>query len=75
MYLKDVIVFSSSGAQHVRYLDEILGLVGKVGVTLKLEKCAVYKREVNYLYILSFREASSCGGDEKRYHGGSITYG
>lgn len=49
VYLDDVIVFSKTAEDHVRHLDLVLTRLRKAGVTLNLEKCAFFKREVEYL--------------------------
>lgn len=49
VYLDDVIVFSKSAEEHVRHLDVVLTRLRKAGVTLNLEKCAFFKKEVEYL--------------------------
>lgn len=49
MYLDGVIVSYPSGAQHIRDVNEILGLIQKAGVTIKLEKCQFFKGKVSNL--------------------------
>ncbi len=49
MYLDDVIVFSQSMESHLSHLDEVLSLLGKDGVSLKLEKCHFFKESVDYV--------------------------
>ena len=49
IYLDDVIVFSKDAESHLEHLDEILTLLRKAGVTLKLRKCSFFQDRVNYL--------------------------
>ena len=49
IYLDDVIVFSQSHEQHVKDVDEVLTLLEKAGVSLKLSKCEFFQPRVNYL--------------------------
>ena len=49
IYLDDVIVFSQSHEQHVKDVDEVLSLLEKAGVSLKLSKCEFFQPRVNYL--------------------------
>ena len=49
IYLDDVIVFSWSTVEHLRHVDEILTLLRRVGVTLKLTKFSFFQPTVDYL--------------------------
>ncbi len=49
VYLDDVIVFSQSQEDHLRHVDEILGALGRDGVTLKLSKCSFFTDRIKYL--------------------------
>ena len=49
IYLDDVIVFSRSTDEHLRHVDEILTLLRRAGITLKLTKCSVFQPRVDYL--------------------------
>lgn len=49
LYLDDVVVFSSTVAEHVARLDAVLGRLQKEGLKAKLEKCVFFKPEVSYL--------------------------
>lgn len=49
LYLDDVIVFSSSAAEHVEHLDAVLGRLQQEGLEAKVEKYAFFQMEVNYL--------------------------
>jgi len=48
-YLDDVIVFSSSVAQHMERLDAVLEKLKQENLKAKLEKCCFFKEEVGYL--------------------------
>lgn len=49
LYLDDIVVFSSSVAQHLEWLEVVLGRLGGEGLKAKLEKSAFVQREVKYL--------------------------
>ena len=49
IYLDDVIVFSRSSDEHLRHVDEILTLLRRAGITLKLTKCSFFQPMVDYL--------------------------
>ncbi|KAL1281970.1 hypothetical protein QQF64_000773 [Cirrhinus molitorella] len=49
LYLDDVVVFSSSIAQHLERLAMVLDRLEKEGLKVKLEKCAFFRSEVKYL--------------------------
>ena len=49
VYLDDVIVFSRTHAEHLRHLDEVLTLLGRAGLSLKLKKCSFFRTKVDYL--------------------------
>lgn len=49
VYLYDVIVFSRNMKDHVKHVDEVLGLLQQAEVTLRLRKCAFFQRTVEYL--------------------------
>ncbi len=49
VYLDDVIVFSQSREVHLDHLDEVLGLLGRAEVSLKLAKCDFLQESVDYL--------------------------
>jgi hypothetical protein len=49
VYLDDVVIYSRTFAEHMRHLDQVLGLLRKANVTLKLRKCRFAAREVDYL--------------------------
>ena len=42
VYLNDVILFSHTMKQHVKYLDTVLSLLRLAGISLKLTKCAFF---------------------------------
>ncbi|XP_060780518.1 uncharacterized protein LOC132888512 [Neoarius graeffei] len=49
LYLDDIIIFSSSVQQHLQRLETVLGRLHNEGLKAKLEKCAFFRRQVNYL--------------------------
>ena len=56
IYLDDIVVFSSSVAQHVQRLEVVLDRLQREGLKLKLTKCAFFRREVSYLgHVISDR--------------------
>jgi hypothetical protein len=48
-YLDDIIVFFSSIKSHVEDLDKVLSLLRDAKVSLRLDKCHLFRRRVNYL--------------------------
>ena len=48
-YLDDVITFSKSIEEHLRYVDEVLEILRQGGMSLKLKKCHFFTNSVNYL--------------------------
>uniref|UniRef100_A0A0G4GSZ5 Reverse transcriptase domain-containing protein n=1 Tax=Chromera velia CCMP2878 TaxID=1169474 RepID=A0A0G4GSZ5_9ALVE len=49
VYVDDIIVFSRSHDEHIQDLREVLGLVRKANLKLKLEKAQIAMTEVEYL--------------------------
>ena len=49
IYLEDVIVFSHTTKQHLRCVDEILTLLQRAGITLKLTKFSFFRPRADYL--------------------------
>ena len=49
IYLDDVIVFSKNAETHLQHVDEVLRLLRRTGVTLKLRKCSFFQPKVDYL--------------------------
>ena len=49
VYLDDIIVFSQTPEEHLRHLDEVLGLLYGAGLSLKLSKCNFFRDTVSYL--------------------------
>ena len=49
IYLEDVIVFPKDAETHLRHVDEVLRLLRRTGVTLKLRKCSFFQPKVAYL--------------------------
>ncbi|XP_059210478.1 uncharacterized protein LOC131989303 [Centropristis striata] len=48
-YLDDVIIHSTTWAEHVRQVAAVLGSLRQAGLTANPKKCAVGRREVRYL--------------------------
>ncbi|CAM4713469.1 unnamed protein product [Leuciscus chuanchicus] len=54
LYLDDIIVYSSSIAQHLERLEVVLDRLRQEGLKARLEKCAFFRQEVRYLgHIIS----------------------
>ena len=52
-YLDDVIVYSSSWEEHLQHLQDVLQRIEAAGLTINPAKCAVAKRETEYLgYVI-----------------------
>lgn len=49
LYLDDIVVFSSTIAQHLERLSVVLGRLEQEGLKVKLPKCAFFQQEVRYL--------------------------
>lgn len=49
LYLDDIVVFSSSIAQHLERLEVVLGRLEREGLKAKLGKCAFLQQRVQYL--------------------------
>lgn len=49
LYLDDIVVFSTSVAQHLQRLELVLDRLRREGLKANLQKCAFFKREVRYL--------------------------
>ena len=49
VYLDDVIVFSKSVEEHVQHVDEVLSCLKAAGLTLKVSKCKLCTKRVEYL--------------------------
>lgn len=60
LYLDDIVVFSSSVAQHLQRLEVVLGRLQQEGLKVKLEKCSFFKREARYLgHVISGQGVST----------------
>lgn len=54
VYLDDIIVFSNTPEEHMRHVGQILEMLEKHGLTLKLSKCRFFQPKVEYLgHVLS----------------------
>src|SRR6266540_4756290 len=49
VYLDDVVIYSKNMAEHVRYLDWVLGQLKWAGLKIKVEKCEFAKSEIKLL--------------------------
>lgn len=49
LYLDDIVIFSSTVAQHLERMETVLGRLQREGLKAKLSKCAFFQREVHYL--------------------------
>lgn len=60
LYLDDIVVFSSSVAQHLQRLEVVLSRLQREGLKAKLQKCAFFKQEVGYLgHVISSQGVST----------------
>lgn len=54
LYLDDIVIFASTVAQHLQRLEMVLARLQMEGLKAKLQKCAFFKPEVQYLgHIIS----------------------
>ena len=51
VYLDDIITFSDSYEEHLEDLDLIMSRLQSANLTLKKEKCYLFKTDVNFLGI------------------------
>ena len=49
VYLDDILVFSKSFDEHIEQLDRLFSRIAETGLKLKVSKCHLLRREVNYL--------------------------
>ena len=49
VYLDDIIIFGKSWEEHIVHVDEILSVLEKAGVKLKLRKCEIFVERIKYL--------------------------
>lgn len=60
LYLDDIVIFSSTVAQHLERMDVVLGRLQREGLKAKLSKCAFFQREVHYLgHVISSKGVST----------------
>lgn len=50
VYLDDVLMFSRKLEGHIKHVGEVRTLLGNAGVSLKIQKCQVFRKNLNYLY-------------------------
>ena len=55
-YLDDIIIFSNSEKEHLQHIADIFEKLYKVGLKLKLSKCAFFQKELQYLRHLVSEE-------------------
>ena len=55
-YLDDIVIYSSEIKEHLQHLEEVLKLHRQFGMKLRLPKCKVLQREVEYLGHLVSQE-------------------
>ena len=56
VYLDDIIIFSDSYKEHLEDLDLVMSRLQSANLTLKKEKCYLFKTNVNFLrYTLCFK--------------------
>ena len=51
-YLDDIIIYSRSEKEHLEHLEEIFTRLKTAGLKLKLEKCCIFKKHIQYLVHL-----------------------
>jgi len=49
VYLDDIIIYSKSMIEHIKYLDWVLGQLKWAGLKIKVEKCEFIKSEIKLL--------------------------
>ena len=49
VYLDDVIVFSKTFDEHVKHVQDVLTILQRAGISLKLKKCNFFTKAVDYL--------------------------
>lgn len=60
LYLDDIVIFSSTVAQHLERMEVVLGRLQRENLKAKLSKCAFFKREVQYLgHVISSKGVST----------------
>ena len=60
LYLDDIIIFSSTVAQHLQRMEVVLGRLQRENLKAKLSKCAFFKSEVQYLgHVISSKGVST----------------
>lgn len=63
LYLDDIVIFSSTVAQHLQRLEMVLTRLQSEGLKAKLGKCAFFKPEVQYLgHVISQHGVSTDPG-------------
>lgn len=63
LYLDDIVIFSSSVAQHLQRLELVLSKLQREGLKAKLGKCDFFRSEVSYLgHVISAEGVSTDPG-------------
>ena len=55
-YLDDIIIFSKSEEEHLQHLEKIFRRLQEFGLKMKKEKCAFFKKHIQYLGHLVSKE-------------------
>ncbi|CAI4220874.1 unnamed protein product, partial [Auanema sp. JU1783] len=56
VYLDDLLIISESREKHLRDIEEVLAIIAKFGLKIKLSKCTFASKEVKFLGIIIGRE-------------------
>lgn len=48
VYLVNIVNFLRTASEHINHIQAILSLIEGAGVTLKLEKCALFTNKIDY---------------------------
>ena len=64
VYLDDVIIFSKNPQQHVNNVIEVLELIWKAYLQIKLRKCEFFKRAIKFLEHQISREGIQTDEDK-----------
>ena len=64
VYLYDILVYSKTFDEHLKYLERLLRRVTETGFKLKLSKCQFLRRQVTYLGHTISAEGVNCEAGE-----------
>ena len=48
-YIDDIVIFSKNIAEHFEHLEKVFSRLEEADLTLKLQKCSFFKKEITYL--------------------------